>query len=82
MNVSPMQGPVDTGFGGTQRPIIQNLGPGVLYVGSSPNNLPSRGVRLVPNAAYEYPDNLVAGAGKVYIQAQEDNCDVRIQNVG
>jgi hypothetical protein len=82
MIISPMEGPIDTGLGGTQRPIIQNLGPGILYVGSSPNNLVNKGLKLVANAAYEYPDNLVSGPGKVFIQADFDDCDVRIQNVG
>jgi hypothetical protein len=82
MIISPMEGPVDTGLGGTQRPIIQNLGPGTLYVGSSPSNLINSGIKLVVNAAFEYPDTLVSGPGKVFIQADENDCDVRIQNVG
>ena len=82
MIVTTAQGAVDIDYSGSQMPVIQNLGPGTLYVGSSASNLVSNGLKLVPNSAYEYPRTLVEGPGKVFIQASGGNCDVRIQNVG
>jgi hypothetical protein len=69
-------------FGKTTRPIIQNLGPGNLYLGQSTTNLSTKGLKLPPNAVYELPAVLVDGAGKVCLLALDDDCDIRIINVG
>jgi hypothetical protein len=82
MIIATDQGAVDTGYTGTMQPIIQNLGPGVLYVGNLPTNLTTTGLYLPAGAVYEFPATLVEGGGKVYIQADVASCDVRIINVG
>ena len=82
MILTTAAGIVDSGYIGTNQPIIQNLGPGVLYVGPYSTNLSTNGLKLPVNAVYEYPKTLVEGDAKVYIQAIGDSCDVRMMNVG
>ena len=82
MILTTAAGIIDTGFSGTNQPIIQNLGPGVLYVGPYSTDLGTKGLRLPVNAVYEYPKTLVEGDAKVYIQAIGDSCDVRMMNIG
>jgi hypothetical protein len=82
MIVTTAAGATDTGFSGTQQPIIQNLGPGVLYVGTSATSLTTTGLYLPVGAVYEFPATVIEGAGSVWIQASGDECDVRIINVG
>lgn len=82
MIVTPAQGAVDSGYTGTQMPIVQNLGPGTLYVGTSSSNLLTTGLYLPAGAVYEFPQPLVEGAGAVWLLADGGNCDVRIVNVG
>lgn len=69
-------------FKGTMRPIIQNLGPGDLYVATGPTSITSRGLKLPLNAVYELPALLLEGAGQIWLAASGGNCDVRIINVG
>ena len=75
---------VDSGFTGTQQPIIQNLGPGVVYIGPWDNatTLTSDGLKLTVNTVYEYPATLVEGANKIYLVADTNSTDVRMINVG
>lgn len=82
MIVTPAQGAVNSGYTGTQQPIIQNLGPGVLYVGTSNSNLTTQGLYLPSGAVYEFPENVVEGPGAIWLQADGGNCDVRIVNIG
>lgn len=72
----------NSGYGNSQQPIIQNLGPGNLYIGTSSTNLASEGIYLPAGAVYEFPATLVDGPGQVWLQADADNTDVRIINVG
>lgn len=69
-------------FNKNSRPIVQNLGPGTLYLGTSPASLATVGLELPVGAVYELPDTLVEGAGQICLLASGDNCDVRIINVG
>jgi hypothetical protein len=71
-----------TEYEGDAQPIIQNLGPGVLYIGSTNDSLATKGLQLPVGAVYEYPARLVDGGGYVWLLASGDNCDVRLQNVG
>lgn len=82
MIVLTTSGAVNTGYNGTQQPIIQNLGPGILYVGTSSTDLTTNGLRLPVGAVYEFPTVLNEGAGNVWVQADIEQCDVRIINVG
>ena len=74
--------PVNTGYTGSQQPIIQNLGPGNIYIGTSSANLSTTGLYLPAGAVYEFPATIVEGAGQVWIEADAGSTDVRIINVG
>jgi hypothetical protein len=69
-------------FTGTMRPIIQNLGPGDLYLSTGSASITTRGIKLPINAVYELPATLAEGAAQVWLHASGGNCDVRIINVG
>jgi hypothetical protein len=69
-------------FTGNQRPIVQNLGPGTLYLGTGTSSLNTVGLKLPTNAVYELPADLVTGPGRICLLAMDDDCDVRIINVG
>ena len=69
-------------FAGTMRPVIQNLGPGDLYLSTNNTNITTTGLKLPINAVYEIPAVLNEGAAQVWLAASGGNCDVRIINVG
>jgi hypothetical protein len=69
-------------FKASDRPIVQNLGPGTLYLGTSAAGIATKGLELPTLAVYELPATLVEGAGRIYLRAVGDDCDVRIINVG
>lgn len=84
MIINEIDGAVNTGFSGSQQPIIQNLGPGDIHFGNTTTDLPNVGLYLPAGAVYEFPATLVEGASKVYIQVcmAGISADVRILNVG
>jgi hypothetical protein len=82
MQVTVAAGAVDSGFTGTTAPVIQNLGPGDLYVYNSSTNVTTEGIYLPPFAVYEFPQVVVEGPGQIFLQALNGTCDVRIMNVG
>ncbi len=68
------------------RPIVQNLGDGVLYIGNSAtkalaNGLLENGLKLEKNCVYEVPAPLLEGLIDLWAYA-DGNCDVRVLNVG
>ena len=69
-------------FGTSTRPIVQNLGPGTVYLGTAAADLDLLGLKLPVNAVYELPDELFQGPGRIFLMAVDDDCDVRIINVG
>lgn len=75
---------VDSGFKGSQQPIIQNLGPGDIWIGpySDAETLYYNGLLLPAGAVYEFPATLVEGATQVFITTEVTGTDVRIINVG
>jgi hypothetical protein len=81
-NATTMEAAGLRAFGRADRPIVQNLGPGTLYLGTSVTNLTSVGLQLPVNAVYELPATLMEGAGQIWLAASGGNCDVRIINVG
>jgi hypothetical protein len=82
MVITTAQGAYNTGYAGTNQPIIQNLGPGILYVGNVESNLTTEGLQLPVGAVYEFPEVVIEGPGAIWIQASDANCDVRILNIG
>lgn len=71
-----------TEYTGDAQPVVQNLGPGTLYIGSQNNDLPTNGLELPVGAVYEYPAKMVEGAQYLWLHAVGGNCDVRLLNVG
>lgn len=63
-------------------PVIQNLGPGVLYIDADPAVSATSGFVLDVGSVYEYPRDLAVAAGAVYAVASQANTDVRILVVG
>jgi hypothetical protein len=82
MIINIEDGAVNTGFSGTTQPIIQNLGPGNIYLGTTSVNLSTTGIYMPPGSVYELPATLVEGAKELFIQTDGDLTDVRIINVG
>jgi hypothetical protein len=82
MIIAPAAGPVKPALSRTARPIVQNLGPGTIYLNTSSQNVVSSGIKMEPMAVYEFPTSLVEGAGDLWFEATGDVCDVRILNVG
>jgi hypothetical protein len=80
--ITVAQGAYNTGYTATEMPVIQNLGPGVLYIGATSTNLSTEGLQLPVGAVYEFPRIVQDGAGAVWIQAIGASCDVRMLNVG
>lgn len=81
-NATTMAGYGLRAFERADRPIVQNLGPGTLYLGTSATNIATVGIELPVAAVYELPAPLMEGAGAVFLRAVGGNCDVRILNVG
>ena len=82
MIIAPANGPVKPALSRTARPIVQNLGPGTLYLNTSSQNVVASGIKMEPMAVYEFPTSLVEGAGELWFEADGDVCDVRVLNVG
>ena len=87
MVISPSQNAVEATINGkslsqSSRPIVQNLGPGNLYIGSKPDDLLTEGLKLEPKCVYEVPAPMVEGLIQLWMQAETTTCDVRILNVG
>ena len=82
MIITPANGPVKPSLSRTARPIVQNLGPGTLYLNTSSQNVVAEGIKMEYMAVYEFPTTLVEGPGEIWFAADGDTCDVRILNVG
>jgi len=80
--ITTAAGATQLAYTGTTMPVIQNLGPGVLYLGATSTNLSTEGIQLPVGAVYEFPRVVQDGAGAVWIQAIGASCDVRTLNVG
>jgi archaellum component FlaF (FlaF/FlaG flagellin family) len=78
---------VNTGYTGSQQPIIQNLGPGDIYFNMSGIDVLTEGIYipyLPAGVSYEFPATLVEAGGTLFIQVATGgaSADVRIVNVG
>lgn len=67
--------PVDVG----QTPVIQNLGPGVLYVDVDAEVTADSGLRIPVDTAYEWPRDITKS---IYAISDMAGTDVRILLVG
>lgn len=65
-------------FGGGDTPLIQNLGPGTVYLGRDDTVTAGSGIQLGVGAAYEFPSDLgVSGSSTVYLVSDAAGTDVR-----
>lgn len=58
-----------------QTPVIQNLGPGDLYLDFSSTVAVGNGLKVVPDGSYEFLHDL---PGRLYLVASQASTDVRI----
>jgi hypothetical protein len=73
---------VDSGLNMASRPLIQNLGPGALYIGPSSISatLLTDGISIPANGSFKFPPRAVDTAGReIFMQAATGTqCDVRL----
>lgn len=71
-------------FGEADRPVVQNLGPGDVYLGDGPTVSANNGIKLEPGVGYEFPNTLkkISDWKGVWVIASEAGTDVRVANVG
>lgn len=75
VGVAPVMLPVDIG----ERPSIENLGPGALYLGTDDQVTTGNGFRVPVDGAYEWPGDV---RKQVWAVADAADTDVRILMVG
>lgn len=63
-------------------PVLQNLGPGIVYVDHDSGVSEDTGFKLVVNAVYEFPRDLGVGGGNLWVVADAADTDLRILVVG
>lgn len=63
-------------------PVVQNLGPGALYMDNDPNVTVSTGLKLNVGDVYEFLRDLNQAGGDMWLVADAANTDVRILVVG
>lgn len=66
--------------GGRARPVIQNLGPGDIYIDTDGDVDADSGLKLVPNAVYEFPTS--GSLSEIWVVATAENTDIRVVGMG
>lgn len=64
----------------SSRTVVQNLGPGTVFLDSSKDVTPETGFRLMVDSVYEFPTASNLG-GPMYVVSDEADTDVRIMCV-
>ena len=82
MNLTVGVTPVALPEGNEATPVIQNLGPGIVYFDSDATVTVATGIRLGVGSAYEFPRDLGLGGGKLYLVSTLAATDVRYLAVG
>lgn len=67
---------------GRARPVIQNLGPGKVYLDTNNGVTTSGGLQLPVGAIYEFHVGAGFNAGGVWLVSDAANTDVRIIGIG
>ncbi len=67
--------------GTRSRPLIQNLGPGNVYVDTDGDVDAASGFKMVPNSVYEFPTSGASSVG-IWVVADAANTDVRVVGMG
>ncbi len=63
------------------RPLIQNLGPGNVYLDTDGDVDADSGFKIVPGAVYEFPSAGASSVG-IFLIADVEDTDVRIVGMG
>lgn len=71
---------VPVAAGGRQRPVIQNLGPGNVYLDTQGSVTPSSGLKIPVGFTYEFPTS--GSLDSIFIIADQASTDVRIIAIG
>jgi hypothetical protein len=66
----------------SQTPVIQNLGPGIVYLDGAGTVAAGTGLKLPVGAVYEVPRDLSSGSGELWLVADAASTDVRFLVVG
>jgi hypothetical protein len=77
MQINPSSGPVRLPFTGADRPLVQNLGPGTVYLGRSATNLVATGIQLEDGDGFEF-GTLDNAGGELWVIAVGESADVRV----
>lgn len=67
--------------GSRSRPVIQNLGPGTVYLETDGDVDVDNGFQIVPGAVYEFPSPGARSKG-VWVMADTDGTDIRVVGMG
>lgn len=67
--------------GSRVRPVLQNLGPGNVYIDTSGAVDADSGFRLMPGSVYEFPTSGANSKG-IWVMADSANTDLRIVSMG
>lgn len=78
VGTSPKQLPIR----GNHAVIIQNLGPGALYLEHHDKVTVDDGIRLLSGEAYEFSRDIASAGGALFAVADAEDTDVRTMVVG
>jgi hypothetical protein len=67
--------------GDRSRPVVQNLGPGTVYLETDGDVDIDNGFQIAPGAVYEFPSS-GAGSRGIWIMADVSDTDVRVVGMG
>lgn len=73
---------VSLGLDSSSTPVIQNLGPGNVYIDSTDQVTTSTGLKLGVGDVYEFLRDLNQAGGEIFLVADAGNTDVRYVVVG
>lgn len=68
--------------GDSSRPVIQNLGPGIVYLDTDPEVTVDSGIKLAVGTVYEFPTAGSLSIEGIFIVADTADTDVRVMDAG
>jgi len=74
--------PIRVALDSSATPVLQNLGPGVVYLDTSDDVAVATGLQLPVGAAYEWPHDLSQSGSAIWLVATAADTDVRYLVVG
>jgi len=82
MNLTVGTTAVSLGLDSQSTPVIQNLGPGVVYMDNTEDVTTATGLRLAVGDTYEFFRDLNQAGGEIFLVSDTAGTDVRIMVVG